>query len=283
MCALLIACAGGAEAGDNGLTFGSGGPGGSSASAGTGDAMTTGAGTNNPSGNNSQSGQDSQSSEDPDSESGFDSTGSTGGEDSEEDPLCEDGDGDGFGDNCQAGEDCNDQDPEVNPGVGEVCDSLDHNCDGDPQAGCECPDDGVGGDCNAPYDLGTLAMGESVLGVVGNVPAEGAIDWYQVSFPAPMRPGEGMPGLRLSINENDAFVFDVVMDQCGAIGMACTSGGTSGGTAIALTDWTFIDDDPGCCTPPMDAMVAWPETVYIRVYRTTPGASCAAYQLEATR
>ena len=46
---------------------------------------------------------------------------------------------------------------------------------------------------------------------------------------------------------------------------------------------SFTDDDPGCCTPPMDAMVAWPNDVYLRVYRTTPGSSCAAYQLQISR
>ena len=77
-------------------------------------------------------------------------------------------------------------------------------------------------------------------------------------------------------------VFDVVTGQCEAAGAPCTSGGTAG-AAIGLTTWTFVDDDPGCCTPPMDSLVAWPNDLHLRVYRTTSGASCAAYQLQFSR
>ena len=55
------------------------------------------------------------------------------------------------------------------------------------------------------------------------------------------------------------------------------------GAAIGLTTWTFVDDQPGCCTPPTDSMVAWPNDLHLRVYRTTPGLSCAAYQLQFSR
>jgi len=55
------------------------------------------------------------------------------------------------------------------------------------------------------------------------------------------------------------------------------------GAAVGLTSWSFTDNDPGCCTPPMDSLVPWPSQVYIRVYRTTVGASCDTYQLEVGR
>lgn len=48
-------------------------------------------------------------------------------------PLCTDGDGDGFfvEDGCGTPLDCDDSDPEVNPGAEEVCeDGLDNDCDG---------------------------------------------------------------------------------------------------------------------------------------------------------
>ena len=200
------------------------------------------------------------------------------------DADCQDGDGDGFGEDCNAGPDCDDSDPDVNPGEQESCDEIDHNCDGDPMAGCECPDDGVGGDCNTPYDLGTIAPTESSLGVVGNVPTEDGLDWYQVSFPlADVRPGMGTPTISFAINEGEEFAFDVVYDQCGNEGMPCGMGGDGAGLAVGLTDWTFVDDDPGCCSAPTDSMVPWPSTVYIRVYRTTTGSSCGAYQLQASR
>lgn len=76
----------------------------------------------------------------------------------------EDGDGDGYGRNdstvractqpsgyAAQGGDCNDTDPELNPGVRDVCDGVDNNCDGkiddqDPEAGQGC-DTGLLGVC----------------------------------------------------------------------------------------------------------------------------------------
>ena len=80
-----------------------------------------------------------------------------------------------------------------------------------------------------------------------------------------------------------SFVFDVVQNQCDAGGATCTMGGDAMNTAIGLTSWSFEDNDPGCCTPPMDSLVPWPNQIFIRVYRTTVGASCDTYQLQVSR
>ncbi|MEZ4317795.1 MAG: putative metal-binding motif-containing protein [Myxococcota bacterium] len=73
-------------------------------------------------------------------------------------PACTSGwldfDGDGWG----AEEDCDDQDPNVNPGTLDVCDGIDNDCDGqiDPDVSIRVwPDaDGDGfGDGSAPIDL----------------------------------------------------------------------------------------------------------------------------------
>jgi hypothetical protein len=181
--------------------------------------------------------------------------------DSAPDPDCEDEDGDGYG---------------------ETCNGIDDNCDEMIDNGCECPDDGVSGNCNMPTDIGMLVAGDNKLGVVGNLPTDNAFDWYVVRYPTMARPGEGTPTIQFAINEGDAFVFDVVTGQCDAAGATCTSGGNAG-AALGLTSWSFVDDDPGCCTPPMDSLVAWPNELFLRVYRTNGGSSCAAYQLQFSR
>jgi len=263
--ACAAGCATGAESGvDDAASFGPGGPASPTdvtVTGGTADT-TDGAGSVSNTGNATNSGDSA---------------------DTTPLPECDgDDDGDGFGPACPAGEDCDDDDPEVNPGAAESCNGVDDNCDGMIDNGCECPDDGVSGSCNMPTDLGIIAMGETKLGVVGNAPTEDSIDWYVVHYPAVARPGEGTPAIQFSVNQGDAFVFDVVAGQCEASGASCTSGGT-GGAAIGLTSWSFTDDDPGCCTPPADSMVAWPNDLYLRVYRTSPGSSCAAYQLQISR
>lgn len=44
---------------------------------------------------------------------------------------CSDKDGDGFGDNCDPGIDCNDDDSSVYPNAPELCDNKEHRCPGD--------------------------------------------------------------------------------------------------------------------------------------------------------
>ncbi|MFH2010878.1 MAG: MopE-related protein [bacterium] len=64
-----------------------------------------------------------------------------------------DEDGDGYGDGCPAGNDCDDSDPTVNPGAPELCNLRDDNCNGfiddgayNPCGNCSpgCSTDGLG-------------------------------------------------------------------------------------------------------------------------------------------
>ncbi len=72
--------------------------------------------------------------------------------------VCDDGvdeDGDGYGQGCPAGNDCDDADPWVHPGAPEVCNLRDDNCDGQVDEGVvnacgncspNCDSDGLGDD-----------------------------------------------------------------------------------------------------------------------------------------
>ena len=264
----LLACSVGENSAGDNFTFGDGGEGDAATSVATDSAVDTSADgmfTGGTQGNTSQADVD------------------TGNDDNADGVQCIDGDGDDYGDGCAAGPDCDDTNPEVNPGAAEACNGQDDNCDDEIDNGCECPDDGVSGACNAPSDLGIVEAGGSTLGVVGTVPQEGSVDWYTVSFPFTGRPGGGTPTISFAINEGEAFVFDVVAAECEAAGAPCGEGGDAMGTAVGLTEWTFADTDPGCCAPPADSMVAWPDQIWLRVYRTSMGASCDTYQLEVSR
>ena len=68
--------------------------------------------------------------------------------------TCVDADGDGFADLACGGTDCNDANGAVHPGVVEVCDGLDTNCDG-VQSSTDWDRDGDGfAACNGDCDDG---------------------------------------------------------------------------------------------------------------------------------
>jgi len=149
--------------------------------------------------------------------------------------------------------------------------------------GLDC-DDGLGNLCGNPYDLGSLAEGETALSQTSTIITAGVADWFQVAFPAVNRPGGGTPSISFVQNDDDAFRFDVFTGMpCGGEAASCGDGGDDNGQATDLTEYTYTDDQPDCCEPPDDSMVPWPGQLYIRVYRVDDGQTCSAYQLSLSR
>ena len=73
-------------------------------------------------------------------------------------PECKDDDKDTFGDNCAAGLDCDDSDPDIHPGATEICNQVDDDCDGytDEDDVCvtciDTDNDGYGENCEPGPD-----------------------------------------------------------------------------------------------------------------------------------
>ena len=66
--------------------------------------------------------------------------------------VCVDNDGDGF----TAFDDCNDNNPGINPGAVELCDGIDNNCDGSVDEGCQTCTDADGDGFFAQLGCNTL-------------------------------------------------------------------------------------------------------------------------------
>jgi len=133
------------------------------------------------------------------------------------------------------------------------------------------PADDAGAACADVADAGSLDDGDK-LSYYGRIEAGGSEDWVLVHFPAASRPGAGTPKVELTLNEGDAFAFDVRKGSCDA-------------DPVCLGDtlWEFEDN----ASPAGDGAystnnISWPEDVYLRVYRTD-GDDCADYGLTFTR
>jgi streptogramin lyase len=136
-------------------------------------------------------------------------------------PLCPGGvdhDGDGFGDGCPKGRDCDDADPFANPAAKEICDGRDNNCDGKV-------DEGVKNAC------GTCDPSCGSLGKTSPFPTATAKD----------------PNLRdangVGLDENGDLVLDRRFKQTGYMWIANTldPGGSAKGCSYARR---IVDNQP---------------------------------------
>ena len=217
--------------------------------------------------------------------------------------------------------DCDDTAVTTHPGAEDVCNGVDDDCDGLIDAastdelcppgfgvdvtecvpgtppgcaivsceegywdftpsyddGCECEDDAGAPTCGDALDLGPLQPGDA-LTLALTLPDPAASDWFRVQFPAGLRPGLGEPSIALTGNPGDAYRFDLHRD-CAEGPAGCPEDGS---LAESLTSWSQRDDQSDAAGYLLND-VPWPEEVWIRVDRSTPGLFCEDYTLEITR
>ncbi len=171
-------------------------------------------------------------------------------------PATRDVDGDGF----VAAEDCDETNPDINPGADEICNLIDDNCsgtaddgdpglmcamdpaggicidgvcgcpdgvfdiDGDPLNGCECaatPDIGMGDACMAPIDLGDFSDAGDMMTVMGNLLPEGREVWYR--FRGIDTPDTSCDNLhvRVQINANPGAAYFINVFRGACDGTEC--------------------------------------------------------------
>ena len=124
------------------------------------------------------------------------------------DGECVDLDEDGYGENCAAGPDCNDENPRVHPAAEEICgDGFDNDCDGDSEEECPCTEGAVRPCYDGP--AGTEGVGSCQLGVQSCVDAA----WADCTNRTPM--DEICDG---QDNNCDGDTDEGVANDCGTCG-----------------------------------------------------------------
>ena len=165
--------------------------------------------------------------------------------------------------------------------VVEICDIFYHDINGLYSDGCECDDDQQFGNSAATaISVGDINSGDSVI-LTGKMPVGGE-DWAIIAFPDGSRPGISRPSIQLTANPDDAYQFELFVDDAGTAYGACTG---------PLTAFDFIDDQdaggPDAGGPDLYTVnsTPWPSLLYVKVTRNdgNPSPDCsAAYEYDLT-
>jgi hypothetical protein len=180
------------------------------------------------------------------------------------------------------------------------CESNYYDANKMPDDGCEC----VGTDraksldvCSADPkgNLGVVAEGgvlpplKGVIGFVDNGPGNGMEDWFSVDFPEAMatgaRPNTGNIVVTFAVNPGDPanpdYRFEVYR-ACDGVPFAGGLANVFGAGAPPAREWTF-NDGAAMANPNYKSDIAWPEKVFIRVFRVNNSGSCSEYTLQVSR
>jgi len=167
---------------------------------------------------------------------------------------CIDKDGDGFGDGCAAGLDCNDSDGRIHPGATEDChDGIDNNCDGksdgdDPACACRQ------GESRACYSgpAGTENRGVCRSGIsrCGPDGVFGACEGERLPAENPETSCDGLD------NNCDGQTDEGLKNRCGACAppdnelQELCGNGLDDNCDARVDEGCSCDPDCGCPTPP---------------------------------
>jgi hypothetical protein len=145
----------------------------------------------------------------------------------------DDSDGDGF---LACDDDCDDDEPAINPSAVEVCDSVDDDCDGDPDNGFPDYDGDGTADCTDPPAAGDLVINE--IHVAPAAVADASGEWFELYNAA------GVPvdlqGWTISDDGIDAHVIAAPLPiAAGGYAVLCNNGtfATNGGVSC---DYTYV-------------------------------------------
>ncbi len=170
---------------------------------------------------------------------------------------CVDKDGDGYGDHCLKGPDCNDNDPNVHPGAPELCDGKDDNCNGqidegyDVGAACEVqvtlPDGSV---CQRPGVLACSADGKSTA--CRATPVQDICNGKDDDCDGIVDNGFDV-GAACQVPADNGCHYDGTK-QCTADGAGTTCVESAGAQLVCCPDGQARNADDACCAPlPTDA------------------------------
>jgi len=157
----------------------------------------------------------------------------------------------------------------------ELCDNLflDEDCDGVVDNGFN---DTRGATCGGETVLPTLSGGGATADSgLRRIYVSGNQHVYAIQFTNTLAQGDGVPTVSFSVNQNNAYVFDVGY-TCGPADAPCGAG-----MPTDLTSYSFVDDADATGTYNTRA-TAWPDWLYITVRRPT-GQPCDRYNLRVAR
>jgi hypothetical protein len=153
--------------------------------------------------------EDTGSSDTGVSDSGFDDSGSNDSVDQEDTGSCPDDDGDGYLAQRCGGQDCDDTNPSVNPGLAEICDNLDNDCSGEVNDGQLC-----GFYAQTSSDLYIVDPFNKTASPVTSVPGLFDMDTHP-------------DGTLYGITSNSLYAFDDTSDQWNLVGSLGTPATTT--------------------------------------------------------